>query len=228
MKSTPRIILTMMLCLVLTGCTGAAAEPSDQPFGTYEKTVEEYDVGSFAVPVFREDEGLTYINDILIVNEEYDLPPDYNPGLETEVIEAAEQLMQDAADEGFSLTIVSGFRSYQDQEAVYEDFVDRLGQEEAEQYTNLPGHSEHQTGLAIDIGTVESASTAAVSFGDTEAYAWMKDVAHEYGFIVRYQEGKEDITGMSYEPWHLRYVGVEAATEMYEEDLVLEEYLGID
>ncbi|CAM4273490.1 M15 family metallopeptidase [Lacicoccus alkaliphilus] len=228
MKPTPRLFLIMVLGVVLTGCTEAAAEPSDQPAGTFEKTVEEYDVGSFAVPVFREVDGVTYINDILIVNREYDLPPDYNPGLEPEVIDATGQLMEDAAAEGFSLVIVSGFRSYQDQEAVHEDFVDRLGPEEAEQYTLPPGHSEHQSGLAVDIGTVESASSAAVSFGETEAYAWMKDVAHEYGFVIRYQEGKEDITGLSYEPWHLRYVGVEPATEMYEEDLVLEEYLGID
>ena len=225
---TTRILIIAAMLLVLAGCGNEEAEPSDAPSGTFDKTVAEYDVSEFAVPTWREVDGITYINDIMIVNEDYGLPAAYNPGVEPEVVEAYTELIGDAAEEGFDLVIVSGFRSYQDQEAVYDDFVSRLGQEEAEMLTLPAGHSEHQSGLAVDIGSVESASTAAVSFGETPDYEWMKDVAHEYGFVVRYQEGKEDITGLGYEPWHIRYVGVEAATEMYEQDLVLEEYLGID
>ena len=225
-RFTTRTFLIITLIAILAGCGGP--EPSDQPFTDFEKTVETYDVTEYAVPVFSEVDGVTYINDILIVNREYSLPPDYNPGLEPEVIDAYTRLIQDAAAEGYNLTIVSGFRSYQDQEAVYADLAGRLGEEEADQIALPPGHSEHQSGLAVDIGSVESASNAAVDFGDTPDYEWMKDVAHEYGFIVRYQEGKEDITGLDYEPWHIRYVGEEAATEIYEEDLVLEEYLDID
>lgn len=225
---TTRIILIIGLLSVMAGCGRAGEAPSEQPFDTFNKKVEEYDVSELAVPTWREVDGVTYINDILIVNHDYGLPPDYNPGVEPEVIEAYTELIDDAAAEGFDLVIVSGFRSYQDQEAVYDDFVSRLGREEAELLTLPPGHSEHQSGLAVDIGSVESATIAATEFGDTPDYAWMKDVAHEYGFIVRYQEGKEDITGLNYEPWHIRYVGVEAATEIYEQDVVLEEYLGID
>ena len=228
MNFTTRILLIVAMLLVLAGCGVRAAEPSEVSFDTFDKTVEEYDVSEFAVPTWSEVDGVTYINDILIVNHEYGLPDDYSPGVEPEVTEAYTELINDAAAQGFDLVIVSGFRSYQDQEAVYDDFVSRLGVKEAELLTLAPGHSEHQSGLAVDIGSVESATIAAIPFGETPDYEWMKDVAHEYGFIVRYQEGKEDITGLDYEPWHIRYVGVEAATEIYEEGLVLEEYLDID
>lgn len=228
MKFTSRILIIVTALLVTAGCGNGEGTPSDIPFETFDKTVEEYDVNELSVPTWREVDGVTYINDIMIVNHDYGLPADYNPGLEPEVVEAYTALIDDAAEEGFDLTIVSGFRSYQDQEAVYADFVERFGREEAELRTLPPGHSEHQSGLAVDIGSVESASTAEIPFGETPDYEWMKDVAHEYGFIVRYQEKKEDITGLNYEPWHIRYVGVEAATEIYEADIVLEEYLGID
>lgn len=225
---TTRILLIAGMLLVLSGCGNGEAEPSDAPFDVFSKTMEEYSVSEFSVPTWREVDGVTYINDILIVNGDYSLPADYNPGVEQEVIEAYTELIDDAAEQGFDLVIVSGFRSYQDQLEVYDHFVETLGQEEADLRTLPAGHSEHQSGLAVDIGSVESASTAAVPFGETPDYEWMKDVAHEYGFIVRYQEGKEDITGLGYEPWHIRYVGEKAATEIYEQDLVLEEYLGID
>ena len=228
MNFTTRILLIVAMLLVVAGCGGGAAEPSEVTFDTFNKTVEEYEISELAVPTWREVDGVTYINDILIVNGEYGLPADHDPGVEPEVIEAYTELIDDAAAEGFDLVIVSGFRSYEDQEAVYDDFVSRLGVEEAELLTLPAGHSEHQSGLAVDIGSVESATIAAIPFGETADYEWMKDVAHEYGFIVRYQEGKEDITGLDYEPWHIRYVGVEAATEIYEEGLVLEEYLDID
>ena len=228
MNFTTRILLIVAMLLVVAGCGGGAAEPSEVTFDTFNKTVEEYEISELAVPTWREVDGVTYINDILIVNGEYGLPADHDPGVEPEVIEAYTELIDDAAAEGFDLVIVSGFRSYEDQEAVYDDFVSRLGVEDAELLTLPAGHSEHQSGLAVDIGSVESATIAAIPFGETADYEWMKDVAHEYGFIVRYQEGKEDITGLDYEPWHIRYVGVEAATEIYEEDLVLEEYLDID
>lgn len=227
MNFTTRILLIAAMLLAAAGC-GSGEEPSDIPFDTFDKTVEEYGVSEFAVPTWRDVDGVTYINDILIVNGDYGLPAGYNPGVEQEVIEAYTALIDDAAAEGFDLVIVSGFRSYQDQQEVYDHFVETLGQEEADLRTLPAGHSEHQSGLAVDIGSVESASTASIPFGETPDYEWMKDVAHEYGFIVRYQEGKEDITGLDYEPWHIRYVGVEAATEIYEQDLVLEEYLGID
>lgn len=228
MNFTTRVLLIVTMLLVVAGCGNGEAEPSDAPFDAFSKTIEAYDVSELAVPTWRDVDGVTYINDILIVNEEYGLPADYNPGVEPEVIEAYTELIEDAAAEGFDLVIVSGFRSYQDQVEVYDHFVETLGQEAADLRTLQAGHSEHQSGLAVDIGSVESASTAAIPFGETPDYEWMKDVAHEYGFIIRYQEGKEDITGLGYEPWHIRYVGEKAATEIYAQELVLEEYLGID
>src|SRR5690625_4525145 len=109
-RVTTRTFLIIMLLAITAGC-GGGPEPSDAPFSAFEKSVEEYDVTEYAVPVFREVDGVTYINDILIVNREYGLPPDYNPGLEPAVIDAYTRLIQDAAAEGYSLTIVSGFRS---------------------------------------------------------------------------------------------------------------------
>lgn len=222
-------IISLSLLLLGSGCGAGDGVETDAPQEEYAKNISHLEIDGLAVlPDIEVIEGVTYIDDILVVNDEYGLPEDYNPGLEQEVIDAYSEMSEDGAEEGYEFVIVSDFRSYQQQKALYDDLVVNSGQERADEQSASPGHSEHQSGLAIDVGTVESASKAAVSFGDTNAYDWLKDAAHEYGFIVRYQEGKEDITGFMYEPWHLRYVGTEAAAHMYEQDLVLEEYLNID
>ena len=95
------------------------------------------------------------------------------------------------------------------------------GKEVANTYSALPGHSEHQTGLAFDIGSVER------SFVDTSEAKWIEENAHLYGFIVRYPKGKSDITGYIYEPWHVRYLGIDIATDVKNSGLTLEEYLGL-
>ena len=91
----------------------------------------------------------------------------------------------------------------------------------ADTYSARPGHSEHETGLAYDIGEIDN------NYGETPAGTWLAQHAHEFGFIIRYPKGKEDITKYQYEPWHVRYVGTEHAAKIYEQDLTLEEYLGI-
>lgn len=223
-----RVLFGTALVLALSGCSGDAAEVSDAPHESPGRTMTHLTVENLDIlPEVEVIDGVTYMDGILIVNEDYELPTDYNPGLLQEVIDAYTEMTSAGADEGLQFVMVSGFRTYQEQEQLYNDYVAREGQEEADQYSALPGHSEHQSGLAFDIGSTVSASTIDVSFEDTPEYEWMRDTAHEYGFIIRYQEGKEDITGINFEPWHLRYVGVEAATEMYDEGLVLEEYLRI-
>lgn len=224
-----RILLALGLLIFLHGCSDDSTVASDAPHEAPGRTITHLTLDNLDIlPEVKEVDGVTYMDDILIVNEEYSLPPDYNPGLEQEVIDAYTEMAKDGAEQGLTFVIVSDFRSYQEQEALYEDYVAREGKEEADQYSALPGHSEHQSGLAFDIGSNISASTGDVDFEETPEFDWMKDVAHEYGFIIRYKEGKEDITGINYEPWHLRYVGVEAATEIYEKDLVLEEYLRLE
>jgi len=113
---------------------------------------------------------------------------------------------------GHTFTVQSPYRSYVDQKAVYGGWVSRLGQAQADRQSARPGYSEHQTGLAVDVDTV-----TAQSFGQTPAGQWIAQNSWRWGFIVRYQQGQEAITGYEYEPWHLRYVGVPLATELQKE-----------
>lgn len=163
----------------------------------------------------------TYIDGILIANKTYALPEDYNPGVQPEA-EAAFKEMQSAAwSEGLNIWIASGFRSYEYQSGLYQRYVNRSGKEEADRYSARPGHSEHQTGLAFDLNSIDD------SFADTAEGKWVAEHCHEYGFIIRYPKGKEDITGYIYEPWHIRYLGKETAEKVHNSGLTLEEYLGI-
>ncbi len=166
--------------------------------------------------------GAYYINNILIANKTYSLPSTYAPGLLPELNNAFEKLKNAAAEDGISLKIISGFRSYHSQNSIYNNYVARDGKKEADTYSARPGHSEHQTGLAIDVNSL------MFDFGETKEGKWLQNHAHQYGFIIRYPEGKEAITGYRYEPWHLRYVG-ELSKELYNDGnwITLEEYLGI-
>ena len=173
------------------------------------------------LPPVYPNEGLTYIKDILIVNKDIGMPEDFNPGLEDICASQFQKLSEDAAKSGLNIYLGSGFRSYDQQVIVYNDYVARDGKQAADTFSARPGHSEHQTGLTIDCNTITD------DFGYTDEAFWLAKHAHEYGFIIRYEKGKEDITGYKYEPWHIRYVGSEAATYMYENNLCLEEYLGL-
>ncbi len=168
-------------------------------------------------------DGCTYIDGILIVNKSYGLPESFNPGQLDETAKAAfQQMKADAAEEGLDLYIGSDFRSYDYQVTIYENYCGLYGWEQADTFSARPGYSEHQSGLTIDCNTIDDA------FGQTEEAAWLAKHCAEYGFIIRFPEGKEDITGYKYEPWHIRYVGTQVATEITENNLTLEEYLGID
>lgn len=170
----------------------------------------------------EEAPGLTYIDGILIANKTYALPPDYNPGVDPDAQAAFDEMQAAAADEGLNIYISSGFRSYEYQSGLYDRYVSRSGKSEADRYSARPGHSEHQTGLAFDLNTID------ISFADTAEYEWVKENCAEYGFIIRYPEDGEEITGYMYEPWHIRYLGRETAKKVYDSGLTLEEYLGID
>lgn len=163
----------------------------------------------------------TYINGILIANKTYALPSWYGNGLTGDTVAAFESMRAEAATLGLSLYISSGFRSYASQSAIYNRFVANEGVAGADTHSARPGHSEHQTGLAIDLNTISE------SFGYTPEGQWVAENAHRFGFIVRYPQGKQSITGYVWEPWHLRYLGVDAATAVYNSGLSLEEYLGI-
>lgn len=230
MRDLKQFLLAAGCLIIVAGCSDESPdELSDEPHEAPGRTITHLTTENLGIfPETEEIDGVTYMDGILIVNDDYALPPDYSPGLDEEVTDAYTDLIEAGSAEGLEFVMVSGFRSYDEQEILYNDYVAREGQEEADNYSARPGHSEHQSGLAFDIGSVESANNFEVSFEDTPEYDWLKDAAHEYGFIIRYKEGKEDITGIQFEPWHLRYVGVEAATEIFEKDLVLEEYLRIE
>ena len=163
----------------------------------------------------------TYINGILIVNKDIGLPKDYNPGLSKKMLMAYCLMKLCALKDGAKLKIISGFRSYDYQEKIYNIYVKEFGEEKTNTFSAKPGHSEHQTGLAIDI------CEDSDKFIGTKEDIWIQKNAHKFGFIIRYPKGKEHITGYKYEPWHLRYVGRKHAKIIFTRGLVLEEYLGL-
>lgn len=150
--------------------------------------------------------------------------------LDSRIVDAYKDMVSDAADDGVTIYAISGYRAYSTQQRLYNNRVERakdenpsFTQQEAEVYAAArvarPGTSEHQTGLAIDFNSVET------SFGNTKAGKWLKAHAHEYGFILRYEEDKQSLTGVTWEPWHYRFVGVKHATKIYQTGMCLEEYV---
>lgn len=169
-----------------------------------------------------EKDGITYIDGIMIANKTYSIPSNYNPGKLTADCQAAfNEMKQSAAEDGCELYISSGFRSYSLQKSLYERYCARDGKAAADRYSARPGNSEHQTGYAIDLNTI------TYSFANTTEGKWVAANCYKYGFILRYPEDKESITGYRYEPWHIRYVGIALATDIYNSGLCLEEYFGI-
>ncbi|MGQ7371670.1 LD-carboxypeptidase LdcB/DacB [Streptococcus suis] len=159
---------------------------------------------------------------VIIVNKQHGLASTYNPGENSTARNAYQNLRNDMIRQGFNVgKAYSGFRSYETQQSLYLNYVQRDGQAAADRYSARPGHSEHQTGLAFDL---TDASGALLT--NSRAEQWLKDNAHKYGFVVRYLPGKEAVTGYMSEPWHLRYVGKEAK-DIYQSGLTLEEYYGI-
>ncbi|MCC3866170.1 M15 family metallopeptidase [Terrisporobacter petrolearius] len=133
---------------------------------------------------------------------------------------ALEELFQGAKEENITLLGSSAYRSYKSQVRVLNDEISSKGVNYANKYVAKPGKSEHQSGLSIDV------TNEARCFDKTSPEAqWLANNAHRFGFILRYLEGKEDITGYNYEPWHIRYVGKDAAKEIHERNITLEEYL---
>ena len=173
-------------------------------------------------PKIEVKNGITYVNGILLVNKKYSLPKDYDPKVNSEALSALKQMQADAKALGLNIPLVSGYRSYGTQESLYNKYVKKDGEELANTYSAKPGHSEHQTGLAFDIGMVER------SFANTDEAKWIANNCYQYGFIVRYPKDKTDITGYIYEPWHVRYLGTNNAKKVYESGLTLEEYLGVN
>lgn len=187
-------------------------------------------------------------NVLTLVNKQFSLPADYEPKnlvrpdvnfsfgsqdieksyLRKEAARALEKMFTGAKKEkNLDLFAVSGYRSYKRQQEVFGAKAASVGEEKAVQVVAFPGQSEHQTGLTMDISSQSAGFRLEESFEKTAEGKWLRDNAHRYGFIMRYPKGKEAITGYSYEPWHFRYVGKDAAKIIFENDWTLEEYFNI-
>ena len=180
------------------------------------------------------DESLGW--NLMLVNSRYRIPDDYSVELirlsngeqvDSRIYPDLQEMFDDARGAGYSLFVRAGYRSEEDQENLMEDKIEAYRQEgysqreaerEAEKWVAKPGTSEHELGLSVDIN-------AEGQTDGNRLYQWLAEHSWKYGFILRYPAEKEEITGIDYEPWHVRYVGKQAAKEMYEQDLCLEEYV---
>jgi zinc D-Ala-D-Ala carboxypeptidase len=186
-------------------------------------------------------------NIMALVNQHFGLPSTYAPKdlvrpkvlfsfgnqeieksyLRKDAAAALEKMFAEAKKQNIELYAVSGYRSYARQAELFQAEINQVGKEKAVQAVAVPGTSEHQTGLAIDISSKSVNFVLTEKFGETPEGKWLANHAHKFGFILRYPKDKESITGYQYEPWHFRYVGVEAAKVMYEKNLTLEEFFDI-
>ncbi|SFC94340.1 M15 family metallopeptidase [Ruminococcus albus] len=167
--------------------------------------------------------GVTYVGGILIANKSYNLPQNYGSGIVPEAQMAFNEMQAAAWNDGINLFIVSGYRSYWYQDQLYWGYVSTRGsQAEVDRFSARAGFSEHQTGLAMDL------NSASRTFEGTAEALWIEQHCADYGFIIRYPDGKEDITGFIYEPWHIRYLGKDLARQVTDSGLCLEEFLGIN
>ncbi|MGG1659864.1 D-alanyl-D-alanine carboxypeptidase family protein [Brevibacillus sp. NRS-1366] len=209
----------------------AKQEPAKKPVDSIEMPDLE---------VIAEPQSMT-----VLVNKQQKLPENYTPTdlvfpnvpfllpeksekrqMRKEASGALEQLFAAAKEDGVSLAGVSAYRSHAYQKALFNRYVQKDGLEKARTYSAVPGTSEHETGLSIDVSGINGKCAAESCFGGTKEAEWLAVHSAEYGFIIRYPEGKDAITGYMYEPWHIRYVGVEVAKEISEKGTTLEEYFG--
>ncbi|MDO5716089.1 MAG: M15 family metallopeptidase [Tissierellia bacterium] len=185
----------------------------------YVKSVDLSDIEDEMM--FKVEKGL------LIANDTYYLPSDYNPSQDVDAKKAFDIMVENASKENIQLKAVADQRSFEQQKILYEQIVSEMGEKEAKKHVAAPGHSEAQAGLLYEIMGEDYDKKASSEFDDTEESRWLEDNAYKYGFILRFPKGKERITGKEYQSWCYRYVGVEAAKEIYEQGITLEEYLGL-
>ena len=177
-------------------------------------------------------DGITYIDGYLIVNKTYSLPSSYGTSLTSTTKNAFNKMQAAAKLDGINIYIASGFRSYQTQNRLYNNYVARDGKAKADTYSARAGHSEHQSGLAFDICSHDlDGQNACINsnFDNTDQAKWLAQNAYKYGFILRYPKGKTNETGYKYESWHFRYVGTDLSTKLYNNGdwLTMENYFGI-
>lgn len=192
--------------------------------------------------VGSEYEVLDPSNTLLLIKKGFVLPKDYVPAdlvvpdipiapdnnhnkLRKDAAKALEDMNKDALKEDYHLVLNSGYRSYDEQVEIYNDYFNRYDEVTASGLVAKPGSSEHQLGLGVDLTSQSVIDKKRMVFGDTDEYKWVAKNAYKYGFILRYPKNRSDITGTANEPWHLRYVGKKAAKIIYDNNWTLEEYI---
>ncbi len=218
----------------------------------YKKLHEDYDYEKIVtyVNIGLDYDFYSYIGDtnmnkgiLLLCNKYLKLPDYYEPDdleeisseyfisgnpyvrkMRKEAKDAFEKLSEASIKDGYPVYGQSAYREYEMQVKLYNNAVSSMGKEQADIDTARPGHSEHQTGLTVDVSSTKGGNM--LSFEDSDSFDWMQSNAHKYGFILRYRKDKVDVTGFMYESWHYRYVGVKVATDMHDNypDLSYEEY----
>lgn len=232
--------------LALTGCVAVADEPEPEvvevaPPPPPEPEVVEPEAPGFDLGMFSIDEAdslWVVVNKLRPLNPiDYapsdlvapNIPAAFDPLMRKEASDALEAMYGEASDAGVPFLIQSSYRSYTTQLRVKANSVSRLGQTVSDQRSARAGYSEHQTGLAVDLTTPQGRCTLDACFADTPEGDWLADNAWRFGFILRYLEGKSDIHGYVFEPWHFRYVGPELAEEIHlQGNPTLEELFGLD
>lgn len=229
-----------LLVLLLISCFDAAVKPDsagdEVPVGGALET-DDTDKPSTPAPdpsivaLVNKQNSLDeyYVPDNLVT---VDVPtvlnnPEVNQ-LRQEAAGALKEMFNKAAESGIELYARSGYRSYQTQKQLFENYIGKHGEEAANRYSARAGQSEHQTGLAMDVTSESVNLQLDEEFGKTAEGEWLSMYAHEFGFIVRYPKGQEKITGYIYEPWHIRYLGEELAAKIFKSGLAYEQYLEME
>ena len=227
------LILSGLLALTLAACSQEKTAITEAKSSTEQKTVQEGTAGSKSQEASQKkaevvNKGDHYsiqgkYDEIVVANKHYPMSKDYNPGENPTAKAELLKLIAAMQQAGFPISDhYSGFRSYETQTQLYQNYVNKDGKAEADRYSARPGYSEHQTGLAFDL--IETNGDLVT---EEKAAQWLLDHAADYGFVVRYLKGKEKETGYMAEEWHLRYVGKEAK-EIAASGLSLEEYYGFE
>lgn len=228
------IILTVIVLLAVIGGIILAKKRADAPSSPAKYGSSQPQSADSAGPDMSKYTIDNQNSIYYIVNKQRSLPAGFVPQnlvtaggerVRSDTATALNSLLGAAKKEGVSLRLISGYRSYLEQQKVYSGYVKTDGQAKADTYSARPGYSEHQTGLAIDLGS--GSCDLQTCFGDSKAGKWLAAHAHEYGFIIRYGKGQENLTGYQYEPWHLRYVGNELAAKLQTSGQTLEQFFGL-
>lgn len=242
MQTMKKIVLALVFLLIIAGggtyywqfilkdkngtVKKIEEEPTSNPFIGFTVSKKNYPV------IYTLEQAK---DNLIVINKKHALPPEYVPdlaswnsvNLKNDALEAYKALISGAQNDGVYLRPISSYRSYQDQEKLFNEYVKKDGQAKAETYSARPGHSEHQSGLAIDIGLPSGNCNLMICMAETKEGLWLSKNAHKYGYIIRYPEGKEAETGYQFEPWHIRYVGVDVAKNVYDSGYTLDAYFGI-